>query len=149
MANTTKLDLLISNPPYIPPRSFARDTERSVRNYEPKLALVPNRSKEEIEELNSNGADILADIFYARLLSLSRTLEPKRVLLEVAGLEQARRVISMVYRDSWAREQYPRVEMWRDYPKGGSEELDVNGREALVWGNGNVRVVYLESKDVI
>lgn len=144
LAKTTKLDLLISNPPYISPRSFARDTARSVRNYEPKLALVPNRAKEEIEELNSDEADV----FYARLLSLSKTLEPKRVVFEVAGSEQAKRVIQMVYRDPWLREQYIKVEMWRDYPRGGAEKADIDGRTVTVRGVGNVRVVYLESKDL-
>ncbi len=39
-----KWDILISNPPYISPRGFAKQTSRSVRNWEPKLALVPWRS---------------------------------------------------------------------------------------------------------
>jgi len=36
------IDLLVCNPPYISHRGFATQTTRSVRNFEPKLALVPN-----------------------------------------------------------------------------------------------------------
>ena len=37
----TEWDIIISNPPYISPRGYVRETHRSVRNWEPKLALVP------------------------------------------------------------------------------------------------------------
>ena len=36
-----KWDILVSNPPYISPSGFAHSTARSVRNYEPRIALVP------------------------------------------------------------------------------------------------------------
>lgn len=34
-------DIVVSNPPYISPASFLKETSRSVRNFEPRLALVP------------------------------------------------------------------------------------------------------------
>ncbi|KAK5656132.1 hypothetical protein OQA88_4892 [Cercophora sp. LCS_1] len=145
LTDTKKPDLLISNPPYISTRSFARDTARSVRNYEPKLALVPERTKDEVDELNSNEADI----FYAQLLVLSRMLRPKRVLFEVADLEQAKRVIRMAYRDSWAKGWYSRAEIWRDYPRGGCEEVDIDGGVVRIRGEGNARVIYLECRDLV
>lgn len=38
----SKIDLIVSNPPYIPKQSFMKETELSVKKYEPKLALLGN-----------------------------------------------------------------------------------------------------------
>jgi HemK-like putative methylase len=84
-------DLLISNPPYISTSDF-RDgtTSRSVRLFEPKLALVPPTVKP--------GRDACGrpeDIFYAHILALSLKLRPRLTVLECGDLEQARRVVDM------------------------------------------------------
>lgn len=157
-----KWDLIISNPPYISQTSFSKDTTRSVRNYEPKLALVPENFTP--NPLNTGGLVSSCqpeDIFYARILDLSQTLQPRRILVEVAGMDQALRVIEMVLSppsssDGCLREMYPIVEIWRDDPshrphyseevlegEEGSKAVTVGGCEIPIRGSGNVRSVYL------
>ncbi|KAF2397135.1 S-adenosyl-L-methionine-dependent methyltransferase [Trichodelitschia bisporula] len=95
-------DVILSNPPYISPNGFNRDTSRSVRNFEPKLALVP---------MAANGlADAdHGDVFYPRILEIADQVGGKVVLLEVADLDQAERVAAMALRYDWEG-----VEIWRD-----------------------------------
>lgn len=83
-------DLLISNPPYIS-NSNMRDgtTARSVRLFEPRLALVPPNSS------SSTGCENTEDIFYHRILSLSIKLRPRITVLECGDLMQARRVVEL------------------------------------------------------
>lgn len=129
-------DILISNPPYISPQEFCRTTTRSVRNYEPKLALVPNAAP----GLDDNDA---ADLFYPRLLQIADKVKAKIVLFEVADLAQARRVAAMALRDfGWVN-----VEIWRDQPTfpGGIErclEPDLVVKGVKVRGVGNGRSVF-------
>lgn len=86
-------DLLISNPPYISTSDF-RDgtTARSVRLFEPRLALVPSRTAS-----LRNERDRPEDVFYRRLLSLSFKLRPKVTVLEMGDLAQARRVVEIYH----------------------------------------------------
>ncbi|KAK3325292.1 S-adenosyl-L-methionine-dependent methyltransferase [Apodospora peruviana] len=164
--DTAKWDLIISNPPYVSNRSFSRDTTRSVRNFEPKLALVPNHTHNDTSE----------DIFYARLLDLSKTLRPKRMLFEVAGMEQALRVVRMIFLQQPSlsspamrtsekgeagkelhRDLYTVVQIWRDDPSvqqqhaaresEKDEVVTVEGREITVKGDGKVRSVYFVGGD--
>lgn len=84
-------DLLISNPPYISTTAFRNGTtSRSVRLFEPKLALVPPIVKPDRDV--RGGPE---DIFYAHILALSFKLRPRLTVLECGDLEQARRVIDM------------------------------------------------------
>lgn len=87
----TTFDLLISNPPYISSPNYRNGTtERSVRLFEPRLALVPPIVK--------SGRDICdrsEDIFYGEILALSLKLRPRLTVLECGDLEQARRVVDM------------------------------------------------------
>ncbi|KAJ9630817.1 hypothetical protein H2203_001342 [Taxawa tesnikishii (nom. ined.)] len=129
-------DILISNPPYISPQAFNRTTSRSVRNFEPKLALVP--SPQPISSPIDPG-----DVFYPRLLTIAKAVDAKLVLFEVADLEQAQRVASMVQKEGiWER-----TEIWRDDPttseEGWSENVANNGTDdsVLVRGRGNGRSV--------
>jgi HemK-like putative methylase len=71
-------DIIISNPPYISLTSYNKDTSRSVRNYEPKLALVP---------LDNSG-----DTFYKVILEQAEPTGVKLVAFEVADVAQAQRV---------------------------------------------------------
>ncbi|KAE8145541.1 S-adenosyl-L-methionine-dependent methyltransferase [Aspergillus avenaceus] len=82
-------DVLISNPPYISPRAF-RDgtTSRSVRIFEPKLALVPTIASSGI----SINLDRQEDIFYYHIISLSFEASAKLVVLECGDRLQAERV---------------------------------------------------------
>ena len=81
-------DLLTSNPPYISPSGFSLSTSRSVRNWEPKLALVPPVERVDLHQKHFYdhwypGDDNLLplekgkveyaeeDVFYARLLEIA------------------------------------------------------------------------------
>ncbi|KFY10204.1 hypothetical protein V492_05133, partial [Pseudogymnoascus sp. VKM F-4246] len=77
-------DVVTANPPYISRLGFNRDTERSVRNFEPRLALVPegNGGKEGRPE----------DIFYEKIVERAEGVKARILLMEVAGTEQAGRV---------------------------------------------------------
>jgi methylase of polypeptide subunit release factors len=165
-------DILISNPPYISPSAFAHTTTRSVKRYEPRLALVPpytSSSPSASPSLNSSTAPSFdsaqadtnqGDLFYPRLLSIAAALSTKVLLFEVADLEQAKRVADM------ARKQgiWEGIEIWRDDPCGGSydgsgqgdgegdaemvEDILGMGIKVLGAGNGRTVVAYRgEGKD--
>lgn len=137
---TTPWDVLISNPPYISRQSFAHDTSRSVRNHEPRLALVPDHDGASVELLCEP-----EDVFYTQLLQLAKSLSPspRLVLLEVAGIEQAERVVGMVGRDDELQRLYPRVEIWRDHPHPEYESHEFGERAVPIRGSGGARAVYL------
>ena len=112
-----RIDILVSNPPYISQRGFEVDTGRSVRNFEPKLALVPSpfsfvhaSSSASISksactiscaptsefELRSEFEAVLpSDIFYNRLLSITSILHPRIAVFEVGDIAQAIRIVEM------------------------------------------------------
>ncbi|KAK4044810.1 S-adenosyl-L-methionine-dependent methyltransferase [Parachaetomium inaequale] len=154
-----KIDLLVSNPPYISHADFARTTARAVRNHEPRLALVPPPPPLGDRDPTSAGYQYQCqpqDIFYARLLEIVSLLKPERVLMEVGGWEQALRVVGLVTGTGDGEKgvgggcgdvagKYE-VEVWRDEPavrgKGG-ERVEVGGREVVVRGVGKGRAVYL------
>lgn len=137
----TQLDILISNPPYISRTSFSTTTTRSVRNYEPRLALVPDQEEESVR-LQCEAEDV----FYARLLEVVRGLHPRPpryVFFEVAGWEQAERVAGMVERDEMLRGWYKTMEVWRDWPDGEVEIRSIEGRDVKVRGDGEARSICL------
>lgn len=87
----TAFDLLISNPPYISTSDFRNGTTaRSVRLFEPRLALVPPTVR-----FRRDFCDRPEDIFYAHILALTRKLRPRLVVLECGDLGQAYRVVNM------------------------------------------------------
>ncbi|EKG16017.1 DNA methylase N-6 adenine-specific conserved site [Macrophomina phaseolina MS6] len=97
-------DILISNPPYISPRAFVHTTTRSVRNFEPKLALVP--------PVSDTRPDSCGDVFYPKLLDIADCVLAKLVLFEVADMDQALRVARLAQdRGAWQG-----IEIWRDEP---------------------------------
>lgn len=85
-------DVLISNPPYISPTSF-RDgtTARSVRIFEPTLALVPPVGKDYPGQGDCNQGDL----FYHSLVAISLKLRTKLAVLECGDRIQAKRVVSI------------------------------------------------------
>ncbi|KAI1125996.1 S-adenosyl-L-methionine-dependent methyltransferase [Nemania abortiva] len=166
-----RIDLLVSNPPYISQRGFATDTGRSVRNYEPKLALVPPSP---ISTATPSASTPCApeDVFYARLLDIAAVLRPRIAVFEVGDMRQAVRVAEMAIARSPGEGQAvdksgdgngdgdgdepnesrgPRwdvVEIWRDWPDWRPEDAEedlvlVGGREVPVRGSGHGRVVFL------
>jgi methylase of polypeptide subunit release factors len=89
-------DVLISNPPYISPSGLKDGTTaRSVRVYEPVIALVPPlAAPRDLSKLNMGDIE-RQDVFYPRLLSLAFRLGTKLAIFECGDLAQAQRVVSM------------------------------------------------------
>ncbi|KAI9876277.1 MAG: hypothetical protein M1830_006876 [Pleopsidium flavum] len=142
-----KWDILISNPPYISPRGFNKDTARSVRAFEPRLALVPSRITSFAKPCRpgreiQRSDDQQGDVFYHSLLAIAERVNAKIVVMEVGDLEQGRRVVALMGDgDGWEG-----GEIWRDWVDGrGSvkegEVWEVGGREVRVRGEGNGRAV--------
>lgn len=144
-------DILISNPPYISSSGFATSTARSVRNFEPKLALVPATSSKAASDSNLQSNDLQQnpeDIFYPRILSTACKTQAKLVLMEVADMVQAVRVVELaVGMGIWRA-----VEIWRDWPYQDQNEgeieknyvdINVNNKfeKILVRGVGEGRAV--------
>ncbi|KAK8066305.1 hypothetical protein PG997_013052 [Apiospora hydei] len=101
--------------------SFNRDTGRSVRNFEPRLALVPHPR-------NEPAACAPEDVFYKRLCEIAGILRPAIMLFEVGDLEQATRVAQMAVVASGGRLED--LEIWRDCLDMTDEEgMDTHGRE--------------------
>ncbi|KAJ5822893.1 hypothetical protein N7447_005233 [Penicillium robsamsonii] len=100
-------DLLISNPPYISQTEFRNGTTaRSVRRFEPKLALVPPYSCSRIEDCMPE------DIFYHRILTLAFRLKAKLTVLECGDSSQANRVVALHKRLASAESGKFSAEVW-------------------------------------
>lgn len=125
-------DVLISNPPYISPRSFQRTTSRSVRRYEPRLALVPSGARADDDEA-------IGDIFYPKLLNIAEQVQTKWFQFEVSDMDQARRVAAMAS----AHKIWTKVEIWRDEPDVPTiDEERVAGQTVKIRGRGHGRSVF-------
>ncbi len=142
-------DIVISNPPYISPRSFTRETSRSVRNYEPKSALVPStKCPMSGGDRDTQERDLaVGDAFYPRLLEIAEKVNAKLLLVEVADMEQAKRVVDLAVKGGYWEEH----EIWRDWPdQGGTlqrDTLKISGRTAQIVGQGHGRSVLLSRSD--
>lgn len=138
-------DIVVSNPPYISPRSFNTDTSRSVRIFEPKSALVPpcayTRSDVEGGPLEQDLA--IGDTFYPRLLEIAANVDAKVLLMEVADMKQAKRVVDLAVKDG----RWDGYEIWRDYPDQGvaseRDALEIQGQRVKISGEGHGRSVFL------
>lgn len=152
-------DILISNPPYISPVAFAHTTTRSVKRYEPRLALVPPPPPASSSSLPSTPPSSAplpdadsdtnqGDLFYPRLLSIASSLSAKIILFEVADLEQAIRVAAMALKQGI----WDGIEIWRDDPSSTEiadeqrivsrdEEQRVLGGKVKIIGRGDGRSV--------
>lgn len=134
-----RFDVVISNPPYVSPEEFEKTTEKSVREFEPRGALVPEDDKGEGSEGLAEGSSVpLQDSFYPRLLEVADEVDSKVVLFEVSGKEQAKRVVAYVQAKKWEEG----ILILRDEPTGlaiGSVETD-RGPVTVV-GEGNMRAV--------
>lgn len=92
-------DVIVSNPPYISPLDFApgSTTTRSVREYEPRLALVPPTGNPMDIRDKSSAARKLADSeqadqFYHAILHLAHRVRTGLVVMEIGDSDQATRV---------------------------------------------------------
>jgi methylase of polypeptide subunit release factors len=132
-------DVLISNPPYISPTEYWTTTTRSVRGFEPKLALVPPPS-EGLDDVQQG------DRFYLRLLETVRDVEAKIALFEVGDIDQAFRVARMARKMGF----FQGIEIWRDQPdatpdpnaRNSDEPTKTTEVEFPIIGAGNGRSVF-------
>ena len=137
-------DVLIANPPYISPTAFNTTTERSVRNYEPRNALVPPSSPSRAGAQETKDGNAGGDMFYPRLLDIAREVGAKVVLFEVADMVQAMRVVEMAGMDK----RWVGAEIWRDWPsvqnkkEQAEESVVVSGKTTRVTGEGKGRAVF-------
>ncbi|KAL9016604.1 MAG: hypothetical protein Q9185_006047 [Variospora sp. 1 TL-2023] len=135
-----KWDIVVANPPYISPDDFNRTTARSVRNWEPKLALVPGSSSD-AGVMGEADKEQAGDAFYPRVMAIAKKVSAKAVVMEVGGMAQAERVAArMVEGEVWRK-----CEVWRDgVVEGGGEVVEVKAIGATkipVKGEGDGRVV--------
>jgi hypothetical protein len=144
--NSAKVDIIVSNPPYISQEAFRTETTRSVRNWEPKLALVPEKAPPSklLQGIETS------DMFYQRLMVLHSTVFRSRVLLmEVGDEAQGIRVAKMALAHYGPTNNKPAktwncVEIWRDSPDMDElEKLKLGGDEIFVRGSGDYRAVVL------
>ncbi|KAH7089605.1 S-adenosyl-L-methionine-dependent methyltransferase [Paraphoma chrysanthemicola] len=122
-------DILTSNPPYISPSEYWKTTTRSVRGYEPKLALVPP-PKGEQDDIQQG------DMFYPRLLNIARDVEAKIVLLEIADMAQALRVAQRALQLGI----FDGIEIWREDPSAHPSAV-TDQNDFHIRGDGNARSV--------
>lgn len=132
-------DMMISNPPYISPRRFSQDTSRSTRSYEPKIALVPLCSHSLATKVETASIDIsIGDSFYPRLSEVAERSNTKILLVEVADMAQARRIVAK----GLERRYWYQFEIWKDWPDEGTmSETLIGGNSVKVIGHGHGRSV--------
>ncbi|KAJ5903714.1 hypothetical protein N7504_006097 [Penicillium tannophilum] len=113
-------DLLISNPPYISTADFRNGTtSRSVRRFEPQLALVPpNTPQSEMPD----GCNV-EDVFYHRILTLFLQSRAKLTVLECGDIMQARRVVAMYQAMTTDQAKEVTMEVWPN----SEQDLAANG----------------------
>ena len=105
----TTYDLVISNPPYISPAQYrpGGTAARSVRNHEPRSALVPPPDY----SAGSGGDDENGgDAFYPAILSIASAVRTTCVVMEVGDAAQAARVARFAGAESGGA----RIEIWDD-----------------------------------
>ena len=116
-----------------------------MRKFEPKTALVPP----EPVAMSYTGRDApdrdiaIGDAFYPRLLGVAENVEAKLLLVEVADMEQAKRVATLAVKGG----HWDECEIWRDWPDQGvtsrPDTLRIEGKLVRVVGEGQGRSVFL------
>ncbi|ETN40621.1 uncharacterized protein HMPREF1541_04898 [Cyphellophora europaea CBS 101466] len=101
-------DIVISNPPYVAPADYnlGGRTERSVRNYEPQMALVPPQAPD--CRLHPG------DTFYPHILRIARQVSAYLIVMEVGDSAQAKRVRDLVQQAQLKKGGTLRIETWYD-----------------------------------
>ncbi len=126
-------DILMANPPYISPRAFDTLTARSVRNHEPRIALVPPPPG----DTRTVPAAQQGDTFYPSLLTIAVAIKAKVVALEVGSTAQA----VAVYSIAQAQKVWDGIEIWHDNILGKGEEAGSCRPGVQIRGSGNARAV--------
>lgn len=140
-----KWDIIISNPPYISPSDYSPGgtTTRSVRRWEPRLALVPQPSQlcasHNVQQPKYGNQLHRGDEFYPPLLHLARSVGSKAIVLEVGDGDQAMRVKNFAAQYFIAEPEIE-MEIWRDdgtvdaaTSDHGFNELESECRAVVVW----------------
>ena len=138
-------DIWISNPPYISPEDYFKKTSRSVRDFEPKEALVPPEAST-TRKGTAPGTGEVGDKFYQDILGQAMELRAKVVLFEVGDMNQAKRVAKFAVD---ARHWYV-FEIWRDVPSSDAKEVEYlpyKDKAIRVQGSGNGRSVLVCTRD--
>ena len=112
-------DMVIANPPYVSPEDYAPGgkTEPSVRNYEPKDALVPSGTP--FYRLRSS---VTADLFYKPIRRIAQAAGAQVLVMEVGDSDQAQRLSCNLASQFYTRHNHTvdqemsneRLELWRD-----------------------------------
>ncbi|KAL4926542.1 S-adenosyl-L-methionine-dependent methyltransferase [Aspergillus undulatus] len=96
-----RCDVLVSNPPYVSVDEYrGGTTSRSVRIFEPRLALVPPRITPAY--MVDSGRIRHEDIFYSHIANLVLALQVRMAILECGSCLQAMRVAAL-YEDIFRR----------------------------------------------
>ena len=116
-----------------------------MRKFEPKTALVPP-AHSAIPHCRRNDLDqdlAIGDAFYPRLLEIAKNVGAKLLLVEVADMEQAKRVAAIAVKGG----NWDDCEIWKDWPDQGMASkrvtLKVEGATVDVVGEGHGRSVFL------
>ena len=144
--NVQDNDIWISNPPYISSEDYIKTTSQSVRDFEPKTALVPPETSTTTTTSGiapRTGDD--GDLFYQDILGQAMTMRAKVVLFEVADMDQAKRVAKFAVQ----QRHWHIFEIWRDAPssKAPKEYLPYNYKVISVQGAGEGRSVLICTRD--
>lgn len=101
-------DVLVCNPPYIAPSDYAEGgrTEKSVRNHEPQLALVP--PQDETSRYHPG------DTFYPNIMRIALKSSVKVIVMEVGDTAQATRVKEMAVQLKLFDDKRAYIETWYD-----------------------------------
>lgn len=125
----SEYDVLISNPPYISPTSFHDGTTaRSVRIFEPAIALVPTMDMRGYTRATISNQ---GDCFYYFIIALSFKLRTKLTILECGDYMQAERIVALC-RDFIGNEKRHHELLVEVYP---SDYTEINLGESYSWDN--------------
>ncbi|KEF60703.1 uncharacterized protein A1O9_02264 [Exophiala aquamarina CBS 119918] len=104
-------DVVISNPPYISSKELTGpgSVEKSVRKYEPRLALVPPDDDDCGPQDRSS-----PDLFYRLLVKVTRKVDASLLVMEVGDSEQANRILRLAHRELSHGANEALFESWRD-----------------------------------
>jgi methylase of polypeptide subunit release factors len=141
--NTSETDIVVANPPYISVPAFSRDTSRSARCFEPREALVPTAKDEaQYPQGESSG-----DLFYKDIIRIAAKRKAKIIVMEVADLEQAERVLELARElEKKYGQTYCTKQIWCDDITTDIRQMTDNHSsmsDYSVIGSGNARAVVL------
>jgi methylase of polypeptide subunit release factors len=97
-------DIIVANPPYISTEQFYTQTARSVRSFEPRLALIPGNNMSlklptitgatQTQHTENDTTPLMyeGDMFYPRIAEIARSVNAKLILMEVGDSAQAERI---------------------------------------------------------